>query len=36
VLADTPQGAINIVRDRYPHARAAQVLSCQQWSAAFN
>jgi hypothetical protein len=36
VLADTPQGAIHIVRDRYPHARAAQVLSCQQWSAAFN
>ena len=36
VLADTPQGAIDIVRDRYPHARAAQVLSCQQWSAAFN
>lgn len=28
VLADTPMGAIHIVRDRYPRSRAHQVLSC--------
>ncbi len=36
VLADTPQGAINIVRDRYPRSRRHQVLSCQAWGAAFS
>jgi hypothetical protein len=36
VLADTPQGAINIVRDRYPRSRRHQVLSCQAWGAAFH
>jgi translation initiation factor 2B subunit (eIF-2B alpha/beta/delta family) len=34
VLADTPQGAITIVRDRYPRSRGHQVLSCQSWAAA--
>ncbi len=34
VLADTPQGAIHIVRDRYPRSRRHQVLSCQPWAAA--
>ena len=34
VLADTPQGAINIVRDRYPRSREHQVLSCQAWQQA--
>ncbi|HEX5371273.1 MAG TPA: hypothetical protein VFW84_00920 [Aquabacterium sp.] len=29
VLADTPRGAVQIVRDRYPRSRAHQVLSCQ-------
>jgi hypothetical protein len=28
VLADTPVGAIQIVRDRYPKSRAHEVLSC--------
>lgn len=27
VLADTPVGAVKIVRDRYPRSRAHQVLS---------
>lgn len=27
VLADTPLGAVKIVRDRYPRSRAHQVLS---------
>jgi hypothetical protein len=27
VLADTPMGAVKIVRDRYPKSRAHQVLS---------
>jgi hypothetical protein len=36
VLADTPQGAIHIVRDRYPRSRRHQVLSCQAWGAAFS
>ena len=34
VLADTPQGAIDIVRERYPKSRQHQVLSCQPWVAA--
>jgi hypothetical protein len=29
VLADTPMGAISIVRDRYPRSRAHQVVSCR-------
>ncbi len=29
VMADTPIGAIHIVRDRYPRSRAHQVLSCR-------
>lgn len=29
VLADTPVGAIEIVRDRYPRSRAHEVLSCR-------
>jgi len=33
VLADTPQGAIHIVRDRYPRSRGHQVVSCQSWAA---
>ena len=28
VMADTPMGAIRIVRDRYPMSRAHEVLSC--------
>ena len=28
VLADTPMGAVQIVRDRYPRSRAHEVLSC--------
>lgn len=28
VMADTPMGAIQIVRDRYPRSRSHQVLSC--------
>lgn len=30
VMADTPKGAIQIVRDRYPRSRAHQVLSQNQ------
>lgn len=30
VLADTPKGAIQIVRDRYPRSRSHAVLSCQR------
>ncbi|TBO30039.1 hypothetical protein EYS42_09995 [Aquabacterium lacunae] len=29
VLADTPKGAVQIVRDRYPKSRSHQVLSQQ-------
>lgn len=29
VMADTPLGAIHIVRDRYPRSRAHEVLSCR-------
>jgi len=29
VMADTPMGAISIVRDRYPRSRAHQVVSCR-------
>jgi hypothetical protein len=29
VLADTPKGAVQIVRDRYPKSRSHQVLSEQ-------
>jgi len=28
VMADTPIGAVQIVRDRYPRSRAHEVLSC--------
>lgn len=28
VLADTPVGAVQIVRDRYPKSRAHEVLAC--------
>jgi hypothetical protein len=31
VLADTPMGAIQIVRDRYPRSRSHEVLSCSPW-----
>lgn len=34
VLADTPMGAIHIVRDRYPRSRSHQVLSCRTWEGA--
>lgn len=33
VLADTPVGAIQIVRDRYPRSRAHEILSCQRLEA---
>ncbi|HEX5312906.1 hypothetical protein [Aquabacterium sp.] len=29
VMADTPLGAVQIVRDRYPRSRGHEVLSCQ-------
>jgi hypothetical protein len=29
VMADTPVGAIHIVRERYPRSRSHQVLSCR-------
>lgn len=29
VMADTPVGAIQIVRDRYPRSRSHEVLSCR-------
>ncbi len=29
VLANTPMGAVRIVRERYPRSRAHEVLSCQ-------
>ncbi len=29
VMADTPLGAVQIVRDRYPRSRSHEVLSCQ-------
>ena len=29
VLADTPMGAVRIVRDRYPRSRQHEVLSCR-------
>ena len=28
-MAETPMGAISIVRDRYPRSRAHQVVSCR-------
>ena len=28
VLADTPMGAVRIVRDRYPRSRQHEVVSC--------
>lgn len=34
VMADTPTGAIQIVRDRYPRSRAHQVLACHVLAAA--
>lgn len=30
VMADTPMGAIQIVRDRYPKSRQHEVLSCHK------
>lgn len=30
VLADTPMGAVQIVRDRYPRSRKHQVLACHE------
>jgi hypothetical protein len=33
VMADTPVGAIQIVRDRYPKSRSHEVLSCQMMDA---
>jgi len=33
VMADTPLGAIHIVRDRYPRSRAHEVLSCRMLDA---
>lgn len=32
VMADTPMGAIQIVRDRYPRSRSHEVLSCHALS----
>jgi len=36
VMADTPLGAVQIVRDRYPKSRSHEVLSCHvlqaQWA----
>ncbi|MBH2017882.1 MAG: hypothetical protein I8H88_15515 [Burkholderiales bacterium] len=29
VMADTPMGAIHIVRERYPRSKAHQILSCR-------
>lgn len=34
VMADTPMGAVRIVRDRYPMSRAHEVLSCVALQAA--
>lgn len=28
VLADTPHGAVRIVRNRYPHSRRHQIIAC--------
>ncbi|HET8695339.1 MAG: hypothetical protein KGI91_01515 [Burkholderiales bacterium] len=33
VLADTPVGAVQIVRDRYPRSRGHEVLACHTWPA---
>ncbi|MFN3887372.1 MAG: hypothetical protein ACK4MG_10465 [Aquabacterium sp.] len=35
VMADTPKGAIQIVRDRYPRSRAHQVVLCGPLASAF-
>jgi hypothetical protein len=32
VMADTPRGAVQIVRDRYPKSRSHQVLACHSLS----
>lgn len=29
VMADTPVGAIHIVRERYPRSKSHQILSCR-------
>jgi hypothetical protein len=34
VMADTPVGAVRIVRDRYPRSRSHEVLSCHKLSLA--
>jgi hypothetical protein len=33
VMADTPTGAVQIVRERYPRSRAHQILSCHALNA---
>ena len=35
VMANTPMGAVKIVRDRYPRSRRHEVLSCMELGAAF-
>ena len=35
VMADTPMGAVRIVRDRYPRSRRHQVLSCMALRGSF-
>lgn len=35
VMADTPLGAVKIVRDRYPRSRRHEVLSCMALNVAF-
>jgi hypothetical protein len=32
VLADTPKGAVRIVRNRYPHSRQHQIVACHLWA----
>ena len=34
VMADTPVGAVSIVRDRYPRSRSHQVVSCRMLDSA--
>lgn len=32
VMADTPHGAVRIVRSRYPHSREHKILACYLWA----
>lgn len=33
VMADTPKGAVHIVRERYPRSRGHQIVSCRMLDA---